>query len=871
MNDQSLLTYTKYVRPELGKVLSALKLDVIYKKALGDKMFCEMDGRETIVSDFLGGFGSTILGHNHPDIIAELKYCQDHSVPQHAQASLKKETALLAETLNSLTQKKMNDERVFITTFANSGTEAVEVALKHALLEWNDKREKTLLKIRTHLIRSKNVPEKIRTLVENYCKKIEDIKPIMLSLEKSFHGKTSGSIALTANSAYKKMFQASPVEVKFFSLEEKEAMLAFILASDMPLILSPEISMSFNPIVGFIYEPIQGEGGIEEVPAAFLKTIAEGLKIRHIPLICDEIQSGLYRTGKFLCSEWSGVKPDYILLGKSLGGGVAKISATMIARDHYVDEFGWIHTSTFAEDDWSSLIAARSLSILQKEENEIVKRAEQFEAKIRSEVEKIQKLYPDVINGIKGRGFFLGVEFNFDQTSPLTDLLNGLYEQGHATYVFTSYLLHHHQVRVGVTLSAPEIIRLEPAAFVTQESVSSLILGLTALCEKIASRKTLSMISHLWTKKFTADELATVSEKRSVLVDAHESKETHIGFLTHVVNAEQARSLDLAFSHVEAPEIELFLSNYANQTAPFRYFQKTLKGKDGSVVVLNLYGIMQPSSYFETSLRNFDGKAARLVQEAVDLARIQGMSYFGLGQFTSIVSENGMLLQSQEMPITTGNSLTAAMAIEGIKKAAADKKIELKKTKVGVVGFTGNICNVLTQIIADDVEGLVLIHRDDKNNAHKYNEAVDQILSQTKLKKENISIGHDLTALKECAVVIVGTNSASEIILSEHVKEGAIVLDISIPSNVQSAVKKRADVSYFQAGLAKLPDDQIVDHPWVPLKTGDCFACMAETIVMGFLKEKKSYSLGRLNKEQVVESLRMAGSVGITLGGLKKF
>lgn len=871
MNEKSLLTYTKYVRPELGKVLSALKLDVVYKKAVGDKMFCEMNGKETIVSDFLGGFGSTILGHNHPEILSEMKFCQDNLIPQHAQASLKKETALLAETLNSLTQRKMSDEREFITTFANSGTEAVEVALKHALLEWNDKREKTLLKIRTHLIRTKNVPGKIKAVVEAYCAKIESCKPIMLSLEKSFHGKTSGSIALTANSAYKKMFQASPVEVKFFSLEEKEAMLSFILASDMPLILSPEMSISFNPIVGFIYEPIQGEGGIEEVPAEFLKTVAEGLKIRHIPLICDEIQSGLFRTGKFLCSEWSQVKPDYILLGKSLGGGVAKISATMIARDHYVDEFGWIHTSTFAEDDWSSLIAARTLSILQKEESMIVKSAEQFELRMRNEIGKIQKTFPSVINGVKGRGFFLGVEFNFDQTSPLTDLLNGIYEQGHATYVFTSYLLHHHHVRVGVTLSAPEIIRLEPSAFVTEESIASLVKGMHSLCQKIAERKTLSMISHLWKKKFSKEELETVSEKRSILENVQGSKKTHIGFLTHVVNSDQARSLDLAFSHLDPAEIETFLANYANQTAPFRYYQKSIKGKNGSEVILNLYGIMQPSSYFEKSLRNFDGKAAKLVQDAVDLARVQGMSYFGLGQFTSIVSENGMLLNSEDMPITTGNSLTAAMGIEGIKKAAAGKNLDLSKAKVGVVGFTGNICNVLTQIIADEVAGLVLIHRDDKNNAYKYSEAVDQILSQTKLTKENLSIGHDLKALVDCSVIIVGTNSASEILLSEHVKEGAVVLDISIPSNVQSAVKKRADVSYFQAGLAKLPDNQIVDHPWVPLKTGDCFACMAETIVMGLIREKTSYSLGRLNKAQVLKSLELAEAVGVTLGGLKKY
>lgn len=869
MNENSILTYRKYVRPELARVMTALKLDLVYTKASADQMICRMNEKEVSVADFLGGFGSTILGHNHPAILRELQYCQENLIPQHAQASLKKETADLAARLNALVQKKLHDDRDFITTFANSGTEAVEVALKHALLEWNEKRNQLLLKIRTHFLRSRNVPAQVVKLVEDYCAKIEEMKPVMLSLEKSFHGKTSGSIALTANNAYKKMFQASPVEVKFFSLDAKEAMLSFILSNDMALDLGPAMTVSFNPIIGFIYEPIQGEGGIEEVPAGFLQTVSEGLKVRHIPMICDEIQSGLYRTGKFLCSEWSQTRPDYILLGKSLGGGVAKISATMIARDHYIDEFGWIHTSTFAEDDWSSRVAAKTLEILTTDESSIAANAEKFEKKIRDEVSRLQKLFPETITGVKGRGFFLGVEFHFGETAPLTDFLNGLYEQGHATYLYTSYLLHQHHVRVGVTLSAPEIIRLEPSAYVTEESVKKLINGIEALCGKLSERKTLALISHLWDKKFTAQELQTVSDKKSPLIDSHKDQRTHIGFLTHVVSAEQARSLDLAFMHLEPKELAVFLENYANQTAPFRYFQKEIKGADGSVAVLNLYGIMQPSSYFEKSLRSFDGKAARIVQEAVDLARMQGMDYFGLGQFTSIVSENGMLLDPGSMPVTTGNSLTAAMGIEGIRKAANEKKIDLKKTKLGVVGFTGNICNVLTQIIADDVGELILIHRDDKKNQAKYNEALELILSESKLSRDQVKTGHDLNALKECGVVIVGTNSAVEIIESAHIKEGAIVLDISLPSNVQKDVKKRSDVSYFQAGLAKLPLGQVVDHPWVPLKTGDCFACMAETIVMGLIGHKTSYSLGRLNKTQVLNSLKLAGSVGVELGGLK--
>ncbi|MFA6238169.1 MAG: aminotransferase class III-fold pyridoxal phosphate-dependent enzyme [Bacteriovorax sp.] len=870
MKISDLELYGQFVRPELARVLEALKLDNVYHKASGDQLIYKKNEKDISVSDFLGGFGSTILGHNHPEIIKAVEECGKGLLPQHSQGSLKAKSAHLAEKLNTLVKTKLHEERDFVVTLANTGTEAVEVALKHCLLEWTEKKRKYVLKVKSGMIQTR-IDGLAKKLLEDYCDKIENLSPVILSLEKSFHGKTSGAIAMTANSVYRKMYQASPVEVKFFSSDELNVLAEVVIGSDVEFKIFPEQTIAFSPVIGFIYEPIQGEGGIEEIPEAFLKEVSRKLKKRHIPLISDEIQSGLFRTGKFLCSEWFGLRPDYILLGKSLGGGVAKISATMIANNHYVEEFGWIHTSTFSEDDWSSSIALRALEIMEREEKAIVEKAELFEKRIRKEFLELQSKYPDVIRLVKGRGFFLGIEFNFGESSCLSDLLTGLYEHGHATYVFTSYLLHHHDLRVGVTLSAPEVIRLEPSAFISKASVAKLIKGFDDLCDVITKRENLRLTSHLWDQEFSLEQLRTVSDKKSPIVESQKSTDHHIGFLTHVVNPIQAQSLDLAFMHVEPKKLETFLKNYANHATPFRYFQKRIKGQNGKEVILNLYGIMQPSSFFESSLRNQDFKAVQIVQDAVDLAATQGMKYFGLGQFTSIVSENGLLLKSPHMPITTGNSLTAAMAILAIKNIAAEKKIDLKQAKIGVVGFTGNICNVLTQIIADDVTNLVLVHRKAFAENQKYQEAVDLLLSQSSLKKENLKFSHELIDLADCEIVIVGTNSSAEIILSEHIKEGAIVLDISIPSNVQSAVKKRKDVTYLQGGLAKLPFDQVVDHPWVPLKTGDCFACMAETIALGLHQIDKSYSMGRMNKPQVLDSLKLARETGIVLGGLRKY
>ena len=85
---------------------------------------------------------------------------------------------------------------------------------------------------------------------------------------------------------------------------------------------------------------------------------------RGAPLIADEIQTGMGRTGTFLACEALGVTPDYVLLSKALGGGLAKISATLIRRDRHVDRFDVLHTSTYAEDDYSSGVALKALELL---------------------------------------------------------------------------------------------------------------------------------------------------------------------------------------------------------------------------------------------------------------------------------------------------------------------------------------------------------------------------------------------------------------------------------------------------------------------------------------------------------------------------
>jgi predicted amino acid dehydrogenase len=400
--------------------------------------------------------------------------------------------------------------------------------------------------------------------------------------------------------------------------------------------------------------------------------------------------------------------------------------------------------------------------------------------------------------------------------------------------------------------------------------MSQLFKGFDDLCQVLFERKNLKLLSHLWKQEFTAEQLAIVSDEKYPIEEKKDG-EYHVGFLTHIVDERQARQLDKSLVPVAPENIKEFLAKYKNHATPFRYFQKEITSTNGQKVILNLYGIMQSSAFFARSMHAEDFKAFNVVQATVDLATSHQMDFLGLGQFSSIVSENGQLLTSKKLPLTTGNGLTAAMAFEAVKQTCSQRNINLSQAKIAVVGFAGNICNVITQIASDHCQNILLVSRESVESNPKYKLAIELILQNSKIKKENLSYGHSLESLKDRDIIIVGTNSSEEIIKSEMVKSGAIILDISIPSNVESVVKKRSDVVYLQGGLAKLPLAQVVDHPWVPLKTGDCFACMAETILMGFLKENRSYSFGMLNKADVLKTLGFATKTGITLGGLKAF
>src|SRR5687768_6773821 len=160
------------------------------------------------------------------------------------------------------------------------------------------------------------------------------------------------------------------------------------------------------------------------------------------------------RTGRFLACEALGVSPDYIMLSKALGGGLAKISATLIRRDRHVDRFDVLHTSTYAEDDYSSAIALKALELL---DDAALATCRLKGERLRNGLRSLMAAYPDIIVDVRGRGLMVGVEFRRLLDDP-SFLLRLLTNQDDLVFVLVGYLFNVHRIRVAPTLSDPQTL-----------------------------------------------------------------------------------------------------------------------------------------------------------------------------------------------------------------------------------------------------------------------------------------------------------------------------------------------------------------------------------------------------------------------------
>jgi ornithine--oxo-acid transaminase len=349
----SFSLHETYLNAQMVKVLKTIGFDRNYTRAEGQYLF---DSHGQRYLDLLSGFGVFALGRNHPTVKKALRDVIDADLPNLVQLDAGLLSGLLAERLLS---QMPGQERVF---FCNSGTEAVEAAIKLA---------------RAATGRSKLV----------FC-------------DHAFHGLTMGALSLNGDATFRDRFGpllADTVRVAWNDLPQLEA------------------ALRGADVAAFIVEPIQGKGvNLPSTgPFGYLAEAARLCRKHGALFVVDEVQTGLGRTGRFLASEHFGIDPDLVLLAKALSGGFVPVGAVIGKRwifDKTFDRMdrAVVHGSTFGKNNLAMAAGLASLAVI--EDERLVENAAVRGSGLLRRLGALVGKY-ELLKEVRGQGLMIALEF----------------------------------------------------------------------------------------------------------------------------------------------------------------------------------------------------------------------------------------------------------------------------------------------------------------------------------------------------------------------------------------------------------------------------------------------------------------------------
>jgi len=304
--------------------------------------------------DFLSAYSAVNQGHCHPKIIQSL-IDQSQKLTLTSRAFFSKELSLFSEFITEY----FGYDKVLPM---NTGAEAVETALK-LCRHWAYK-----------------------------VKKVEDNKAKIIVCSGNFHGRTLAIISFSTDSNAKKDFGPYITGFEVIPYNDLQAL------AD---------ALKDKNVAGFLVEPIQGEAGVNVPDTGYLSKAKQYCADANVLFIADEIQTGLCRTGKMLCCDYEDVRPDILILGKALGGGVMPVSAVLANNEIMGTINPGEHGSTFGGNPLACRVAITALKVLKEEK--MAENAEHLGRIFREELQKINS--PHVVK-IRGKGLLNAIIIN---------------------------------------------------------------------------------------------------------------------------------------------------------------------------------------------------------------------------------------------------------------------------------------------------------------------------------------------------------------------------------------------------------------------------------------------------------------------------
>lgn len=342
-------------------------LPVVFESAKGAKVW-DPEGKEYI--DMLSAYSAVNQGHCHPKIVKTL-VDQAQKLTLSSRAFYNSVFGRFAQTITKMFGYDM-------VLPMNTGAEAVETALKLAR-KWA------------------------------YMKKgVKQGQAIILSAKDNFHGRTLGVISMSTDPDSRRDFGPYLEGVGPTYMDNGELKyIRYGVLSD----LERALELHGENVAAFLVEPIQGEAGIVVPEDGYLAACHALCKKHNVLLICDEIQTGLCRTGKMLCCEHDNVRPDIVLLGKALSGGVYPVSAVLADRDIMLCIQPGEHGSTYGGNPLGCAVAITALEVLVEED--LSRRATELGERFRQGVRAINS---PLVQEVRGRGLLNAVVIDESQS-----------------------------------------------------------------------------------------------------------------------------------------------------------------------------------------------------------------------------------------------------------------------------------------------------------------------------------------------------------------------------------------------------------------------------------------------------------------------
>jgi acetylornithine/succinyldiaminopimelate/putrescine aminotransferase len=412
--------HARHLNHQLPRMLHTIGFDKVYERAEG-AYFWDTEGADYL--DMLAGFGVMGLGRHHPVVRKALHDVLDAGLADLTRFDCPPLPGLLAEKLLSYAPHL---DRVF---FGNSGTEAVETALKFA----------------------RYATGKRRVL---YC-------------SHAFHGLTIGSLSVNGEAGFRDGFAPllpdTPIDMGDLSALERE--------------------LKRGDVAGFVVEPIQGKG-VHPTPPGFLRAAQELLHKHKALLIADEVQTGIGRTGDFFAYQHEeGVEPDLVCVAKALSGGYVPVGATLgkewIFKKVYSSmDRVLVHSASFGSNAQAMAAGLATLAVM--EDERVVENARATGDLLRDRLAALVDRY-EMLHEVRGRGLMIGIEFGRPKSlklrggwTMLQAARKGLFAQ-----MVVVPLLQRHRILTQVSGDHLEVIKLIPPLTIGEKEVDRFVAAFT--------------------------------------------------------------------------------------------------------------------------------------------------------------------------------------------------------------------------------------------------------------------------------------------------------------------------------------------------------------------------------------------------------